>query len=53
MSNPKRNSIESPLKISLKMMPAFKRRQSMMNPVPASLVVDKKFRNSLKRLSDN
>ena len=24
-----------------------------MNPVPASLIVDKKFRNSLKRLSDN
>lgn len=53
MSNPKRNSIESPIKIELKMMPAFRRRQSMMNPVPASLVVDKQFRNSLKRFSQN
>ena len=49
----KRNSIESPLKIQLKILPPSKRRQSMMNPVPASLIVDKKFRNSLKRLSAN
>lgn len=51
--DPTLHSIDSPIKVQLKVTQPVKRRQSLMNPLPASLIIDKNLKNSLKRFSVN